>query len=307
MPLHHQVKSYLEKLASLDAPAVTESTPEALRAIQVQRKNLFPTEVEPVASIQDRSIPGPGGDMRIRIYEPEGEPPHPLIVLFHGGGWVIGDLDTEDTTCRGLCRRAGAIVVSVDYRLAPETHFPGAVDDCYAATVWAVRNVSKLGASPSQIVTAGTSSGGNLSAAVALKARDEGNPEIAHQILFCPAIDYRFDRRSYLENADGFGLTGQAMRWFWKQYLGDNRDGFHPYASPIRAQNLSGLPAATVITAEYDVLRDEAEDYADALTAAGVNVQRTRYSGMIHGFNTRVGIIDGAKEALDEAADRVKV
>lgn len=305
MPLHHQAKLHLENAASLNVPVVTECTPQDLRNNLARRKKLFPTEIEPVASVQDDSIPGPSGDTPIRIYKPEDDAPYPLIMFFHGGGWMIGDLDAEDTTCRGLCRRVGAVVVSVDYRLAPETLFPGAVNDCYSATVWAAQNASKLGANPSQIATAGTSSGGNLCAAVALKARDEGDPPIAHQLLFCPAIDYRFDRPSYIENAEGFGLTAQAMRWFWDQYLGYQSEDLHPYACPIRDQNLSGLAAATVITAEYDVLRDEAEDYADAMSAAGVDVQCTRYDGMIHGFNAQLGIIDRAKEALNEAATRL--
>ena len=212
----------------------------------------------------------------------------------------------EGPTSRGLANRVGALVISVQYRLAPETRFPGAADDCYAATEWAVENAGEFGGDASKLAVAGTSAGGNLSAAVSLMARDRGEPNISHQVLFCPVIDHNFERGSYDEFADGYGLTKVGMQWFWDNYLGPDGDGSNPYASPIQADDLSGLPDATVIVAEFDVLRDEAEDYASALKNAGNDARLTRYEGVLHGFNCQPGYIHAAESALDEAADRIK-
>lgn len=306
MPLHPQVVEIMKKVAALDLPPNTELTPEQARKNSTLSRQVIELEKEPVGSIEDRTVPGPDGEIPVRVYKPESRGPHPLVMLFHGGGWVVGDLDTEDTTCRGLCRRAGAVVVSVDYRLAPETRYPGAVEDCYAVTAWAVEHANELGIDASKIATSGTSAGGNLSGAVAMMARDRGGPRIAHQVLFCPVIDADFDRPSYIANAKDYGLTRDSMIWFWNHYTGDGNDRFEPYASLLRAQDLSGLPDATIIAAEYDPLVDEAVAYADALKASGVKTRCTVYEGMTHGFNNRVGVIDAAKEALDEAAEGIK-
>ena len=306
MPLHPQAKDALEKAAALGLPPLTEVTPEQARENSRLSRTVLNIEVEPVHSVEDRTIPGPAGDIPIRIYRPDDQPGHPLIMLYHGGGWVVGDLENEDTTCRGLCRRVKAVVVSVDYRLAPETPFPGPVDDCYAATQWAVDHADELGIDASRIATSGTSAGGNLSGAIALMARDKGGPAIAHQVLFCPVIDCDFDRPSYLANAEGYGLTREGMMWYWDQYTGTGDDRNHAYASLIRADDLSGLPDATIIAAEYDPLVDEAVAYGDALKAAGVKVKTTVYPGMTHGFNSRVGGFDAAKDALEEAAAGIR-
>ena len=226
-------------------------------------------------------------------------------MLFHGGGWVVGNLDAEDSTSRGLVNRVNAVLVSVDYRLAPETRFPGAPEDCYAATVWAVEHAEELGVDAAKLAVAGTSAGGNLSAVVSLMARDRGGPSIKHQVLFCPVIDYDFDRTSYTENADDYGLKRDGMIWFWQQYLGPDGDGHNPYASPIRAESLAGLADATVISAQYDPLLDEVADYAAALKAAGVDTTYTEYPGMTHGFNGSFGLIDAARDACDEASNRI--
>jgi acetyl esterase len=223
-------------------------------------------------------------------------------MLFHGGGWVIGDLDNEDSTSRGLVNRVNAVLISVDYRMAPEDRFPAAPEDCYAATVWAVEHAAELGVDATNIAVAGTSAGGNLSAAVALMARDRGGPTIKHQVLYCPVIDRSFNRPSSVANAEGYGLTTEGMMWFWDQYIGSDGDGHHPYASVIRAEDLSGLADATVIAAEYDPLLDEAADYAASLKAAGNDVTFTEYAGMTHGFNGSFGLIDDAAKACDEAA-----
>jgi acetyl esterase len=280
-------------------------TPEEARANARAGKAALPSEQEPVGEISERTIPGPAGEIPIRIYRPGAAGLHSLIMLFHGGGWVIGDLDSEDTASRGMVNRVNAVLVSVDYRLAPETRFPGALEDCYAATVWAVEHAEELGVDASKLATTGTSAGGNLSAVVAQMARDRGGPAIKHQVLFCPVIDHDFDRSSYIVNAEGYGLTRDGMIWFWEQYLGPDGEGHNPYASPIRAKSLAGLPDATVIAAEYDPLLDEAADYAAALKAAGVDATYTEYPGMTHGFNGSAGLIDAARDAIDEASNRI--
>jgi acetyl esterase len=306
MPLHPQVVESMKKLEALGLPAITEVTPAQARINSTVSRDAIPVEKEQVGSIEDRIVPGPAGDIPIRIYRPAGASNPPLIMLYHGGGWVVGDLESEDATCRGLCRRVGAVVISVDYRLAPETRYPGAVDDCYAATEWAVKNAKVLGIDASRIATSGTSAGGNLSGAIAQMARDKGNLSITHQVLFCPVIDADFERKSYVANATGYGLTREGMMWFWDHYTGKGNDRFEPYASLIRAKDLSGLPPATIIAAEYDPLVDEAVAYADALEAAGVATTCTVYEGMTHGFNGRLGVFDAARVAIDEAAAGIK-
>jgi acetyl esterase len=307
MPLHPQVKELMDRRAALGFPDNRDVTPDEARANARTGKEAIPAVAEPVGEITERTIPGPIGDIPIRIYRPVSNRPHSLIMLFHGGGWVIGDVDSEDSTSRGLVNRVNAVLVSVDYRMAPEVRFPGAPEDCYAATGWAVEHADELGVDASNLAVAGTSAGGNLSAAVALMARDRGGPSIKHQVLFCPVIDYSFDRSSYIENAEGYGLTRDGMIWFWDQYLGPDNEanGHNPYASPIRADDLSGLPDATVISAEYDPLLDEAADYAAALKAAGNDVTYTEYPGMTHGFNGSFGLIDAAVKACTEASNRI--
>ncbi len=308
MPLHPQVVEMMEKMAALGLPPNNEVTPKQARENSriTREATAALTETEQVGSIEERTIPGPAGETPIRIYRPSDEGVRPLVMLFHGGGWVVGDLDTEDAASRRLCNSVGAVVVSVDYRLAPETAYPGAVDDCYAATVWAVENADELGVDPSRVATSGTSAGGNLSGAVSMMARDKGGPAIAHQVLFCPVIDADFDRSSYIANATDYGLTRDSMIWFWDHYTGSGNDRFEPYASLLRAKDLSGLPDATVIAAEYDPLVDEAVAYGDALKAAGVKTRCTVYEGMTHGFNGRIGIYDAAAVATEEAAAGIR-
>mgnify|MGYP006163810729 FL=1 len=302
MPLHPQVKDLMDRRAALGFADFRDVTPAVARANAVAAKATIPSDQEPVGEITERSIAGPVGEIPIRIYRPTTEGPHPLIMLFHGGGWVIGDLDSEDSTSRGLVNRVNAVLISVDYRMAPEVRFPGAPEDCYAATVWAVQHAEELGIDASNIAVAGTSAGGNLSAAVALMARDRGGPTIKHQVLFCPVIDHDFERPSVIANAEGYGLTRDGMIWFWDQYIGPDGDPLHPYASPIRAKDLSRLADTTVIAAQYDPLLDEAADYASALKDAGNDVTFTEYKGMTHGFNGSFGLIDDAIKACEEAS-----
>jgi acetyl esterase len=259
-------------------------------------------EPERVGKVEDRLIPGPTGWVLVRIYTPEGSGPFPILVYFHGGGWVVGSLETVDASCHSLTNGAGCMVMSVDYRLAPEHKFPAAVDDCYAAIRWVAERATIIDGDPTRIAVGGESAGGTLTAAVALMARDRRAPSLVYQLLIYPVTDYAFDTASYRENGEGYFLTKDMMVWFWNHYLRSEADGQNPYASPLRAQDLRGLPPALVITAEFDPLRDEGEAYAARLREAGVPVVSTRYNGLIHGFFGIATVLDQAKKAIAEAA-----
>ncbi len=256
-----------------------------------------------VGAVDNRVIPGPGGDLPVRIYQPDTDGDHPLLVYFHGGGWVIGDLDTQDEFCRQLCAGSGAVVVSVDYRLAPEDPFPNGLEDCYAATRWAVENARTLGATADMLAVGGDSAGGNLAASVCLLARERGGPTIHHQLLIYPVTDNDLDTGSYRDNAEGYLLTRDMMGWFWEQYApGQSAD---PLASPLKAE-LTGMPPATVITAEYDPLRDEGQAFAERLSAAGVPVEQREFKGMIHGFIGMTDALTQARVAIDYSNQRLR-
>ena len=301
MELDPQARAYLETRQPL--PLSEETVAEARLAVEAESERLGGPP-EPVASVEELLAPGPAGPVRVRVYRPGGEDPFAGLVWFHGGGWVVGSLDSHDRICRALCRRAGALVCSVDYRLSPEHRFPAALEDAWAATRWAGDEAAALGLDPARLAVGGDSSGGNLAAAVALRARDAGVP-LALQALVYPVTDHRFDTGSYEGFADGYGLTREGMRWFWEQYLGPGGDGTRPEASPLRALDLRGVAPALVQTAEADVLRDEGEAYARRLLDAGTPATLTRYDGMVHGFLRHAGIIDRAHDALDEIAAAV--
>ena len=255
----------------------------------------------PVADVDDRTIPGPAGDLPVRVYRPADGTGNPGIVYFHGGGWTICSLQTHDQSCRRLAAETGAVVVSVDYRLAPEHKFPAAAEDAYAATRHDAAQADELGSDPTRLAVAGDSAGGNLAAVVAQMARDQGGPELVFQLLVYPVVDGTREHPSFAENGEGYFLTADQMRWYWEQYTDRPSDRTEPYASPIVADDLSGLPPAMVVTAEFDPLRDEGEAYADALEAAGVPVTAHRAPGMFHGFYALSGVLDGATEANDLA------
>ena len=260
-----------------------------------------------VASVVNRDMQGPGGSLGLRVYTPEGQGPFPLMVFFHGSGFVVCSLDTHDGMCRNLCAGTGCVVVSVDYRLAPEHKFPAAPDDCLAATRWAVANAAALGADPGRVLVAGDSAGGNLAAVTAIRIRDEGGPKLIGQLLIYPVTDY-YDSgmASMTENAEGYGLGRDGMIWFWNHYLSDPSHGAHPHASPFRVADLSGLPPALVVTAQYDPLRDEGEAYAVRLREAGVPTEMKRWDGVNHGFFFWPGVVDRASAAIDEACAWVR-
>jgi acetyl esterase len=298
MPLDPQAKQVLEQIAALGLPPNHLVSPAQARLNMKSRPRAAGPEV---AKVEDRLIPGPRVELPVRVYTPAGTGPFPILVWYHGGGWVVGDLDTADPTARHLTVGASCVVVSVDYRLAPETKFPGAADDCYAATVWAAQNAARINGDPQRIAVGGDSAGGNLAAAVALMARDRGGLSLTFQLLVYPVIARDYSTASYRQNAEGYGLTLDGMQWYWDQYLQNPAEASDPYAAPLTAKDLKGLPPALVITAEYDPLCDEGEAYAKRLQAAGVPTTCTRYDGMIHGFFGMAAVLDKGQQAVAEA------
>ena len=276
-------------------------TAQEVRALFEQRE---PPPGEDVASVEDLEVPGPDGPLPVRVYRPDGAAvPAPVVVFFHGGGWVLGSIATHDATCRGLANRTGAVYVSVDYRLAPEHPYPAAPEDCYAATCWVADHAADLGVDPGRLAVAGDSAGGNLAAVVCQMARDRSGPAIAFQLLIYPVTDLDLDRwPSMEENADGPLLTREGMDWFARHYVGTLPFTGDPYAAPIRAADLSGLPPAYVATAGHDPLRDEGAGYAEALAAAGVTVGYDNFATMIHGFVGFADVVPAAGEARDRIA-----
>jgi acetyl esterase len=301
MPLDPQAQRVIDQMATLTLKPVEDSTPdEARESIRTRTAALGP--FEDVAAVADHRVPVAGGEITVRTYSPGGPGRHPALVYYHGGGWVIGDLYTHDGLCRSLTNAARCVVASVDYRLAPESKYPAAVEDSYAALAWVVANAARLGIDPRRVAVGGDSAGGNLATVVALMARERGGPALVHQVLIYPVTDHDLDTPSYRENATGYVLTREAMRWFWDHYLVHEAQGREPYASPLRAASLAGLPSTLVITAECDPLRDEGEAYAARLRDAGVPVTLTRYPGMFHGFVRMTRILDKARTAVDEIA-----
>ncbi|MCH8989281.1 MAG: alpha/beta hydrolase [Chloroflexi bacterium] len=299
MPLDPQIMQVMEQVAALGLPAAHTVSPAEARA----NAKLRPRAPGPeVAKVEDRNIPGPDGDVPVRIYTPEGGGPFPILAWYHGGGWVVGDLESADGSARNLCVGGQCVVVSVDYRLAPETKFPGPAEDCWAATTWAVDNASSFNGDPTRLAVGGDSSGGNLAAAMCLMAADRGGPEIAFQLLVYPVTDADLNSVSYGENGEGYSLTKATMQWYWDHYLSGGEDAANPYAAPLQAKSLAGQPPALVITAEYDPLRDEGEAYAKRLREAGVEATSTRYDGVIHGFFSMGAVVDKGQQAVDEAS-----
>lgn len=286
MPLDDDAIAHLETRAAAAGPALWDVPPARIRAWDREAAQATPRAE--VAAVRDLRLPGPAGEIPARAYRPDAGSGRPLLVLFHGGGFVFGDLETHDPTARRFCAEADVTVVSVDYRLAPEHRFPAAVDDAEAATRWAVAHAAELGADPARVVVAGDSAGGNLAAVVARRLRDAGGPTLAGQLLVYPTVDMRPGDRypSKRELADGYGLTGDEMAWFGRQYLNGQEDASHPDASPIVVEDLSGLPPTFLATAGYDPLRDEGDAYARRLAHAGVPVEHVALPGAVHGVQT---------------------
>ncbi len=306
MPLHPEVAKALELMNANIPPLHTLPPAESRKLMEEMRPPA--DDPEPVAKVENRMIPGAAGQQAVRIYTPEGDGPFPVLVYFHGGGWVIGSIDTVDASCRAITNLIECIVISADYRLAPEHKFPAAADDCYAAARWAALYAAALRGDPTRIAVGGESAGSNLAASVALMAQERGAPMIAYQLLLYPVIDYAFNTPSYQENAEGYFLTKEMMAWFWNQYLASEADGQNPFASPIRAQDkrLAEVAPAFIAAAEFDPLRDEAAAYAAKLKEAGVAVEYKCYEGLIHGFMGMAPAVAPAKQAREEAAAALK-
>ena len=303
MTVHSQCKAFLDQIAASGGRPLHELSPAEARAQGMPPELAGPEQ--PVHQIEDRRIPGDGGLIPIRVYRPSAASPLPALVFFHGGGFVLGGLDSSDRTCRALANASGCVVISVDYRLAPEHTFPAAADDAFAATSYISEHAADFGVDPSLIAVGGDSAGGNLAVVVALRARDAGGPPIAFQLLIYPWVDFTDDSPSTREYGADHFLTTEAMAWFADHYAPAPIDRRQPWVSPSHAR-LAGLPPALVLTAECDPLRDQGEAFARRLNEAGVQATSKRYDGMIHVFFNLGGIIEGAQTAVADAAAGLK-
>lgn len=304
MTLNPQVAAVLAELAKLPPIDFNTITPEQMRAgVAAMSREALPF----LPDVRDLVLDLPGRDVAARLYLPdESSAPPPLLLFFHGGGWVVCSIETHDALCRDLARESGAAVLSLEYRLAPETPFPGPLDDCYDALAWVQANAAKLGIDAGRLAVAGDSAGGNLATSVAIRARDENGPALRHQLLIYPVTDANFETASYQANGDDGGLLSTTMmRWFWQHYVGDLSE-VGPLAAPLRHGNLAGLPPATIIVAQYDPLRDEGLAYAEALRKAGGQVHSEEAAGMIHGFLTMLEAVPDGYPYLVRAAARLR-
>jgi len=305
MSLNRETETFLQQVAQSQQPPICEQQPEQARKLNsVFAHGTHPPE--PVAKVEHRTIPGPVGQIPVSIYTPAGVGPFPLLMYFHGGGWVFGDLPMVDSICRTLANGADCVVVSVDYRLAPEHKFPTGVEDAYAATKWVSENAELLNGNPAKIAVAGESAGGNLAAAVTLMVRDRSEFSLTYQLLIYPATQYHANTESFRNYGENYFLTADSINWFWHHYLPSPTDGQNPYASPLWAENLHNLPPGLIVTAEYDPLRDEGEAYGDRLRDAGVNIKTIRYDGTIHAFINLAGHLPYGQTALAEIAAILK-
>lgn len=301
--LDPEVLALLEVMDARGGTPIQNMDPVDARAVRNEGLRLTAGERLDLARVEDVQIPSGRGDIAARVYAAETTGRKPALIYFHGGGFVVGNLETHDAVCRSLAAESGAVVVAVDYALAPEHRFPAAVEDAYAATVWVVENAVRLGLDAVRISVGGDSAGGTLAIVSAMRCRDAGGPALRSQVLFYPVTDLSsFDTGSYRSLSEGYGLTRAAMMWFGAQYLPSADFAVHPEASPLLASDFRGLPPALLITAEFDPLRDEGEAYARRLEEAGVAVKVSRYQGMIHGFVAMRGVVAGGRRAIGEAA-----
>jgi acetyl esterase len=302
--LHPQCKAFLDILASGGGPQLHQLPLEQARAVPGLMTN-FGIPEEPVARIENRTVPGPAQPIPVRVYNPSLADGLPAVMFFHGGGFVLCGLDSHDRECRSLANQSGCAVIAVDYRLAPEHRYPAAVEDGYAATCYVAEHASEFGIDAGRIAVCGDSAGGTLATVVSMMARDRGGPSLRFQVLVYPGTDVTDDSSSIREH-NGVFLSVEMLDWFTNSYLPNAADRLQPYASPLLASDVRGLPPAYVITAECDMLRDQGEAYARKLQAAGVAVAFKRYDGMIHPFFSLGGIVDGGREAIADAAAKLR-
>jgi acetyl esterase len=305
VPLDPQLQAMRDQRERDGVPPLYTMSLAAARAADLAAIRASGGDPEPVRAVSALTIPGPGGDLRLRLYRPAGEEPLPALLYFFGGGWVLGSIDTADGVARALANASGALVVVPGYRLAPEHPFPAAVDDCYAALRWVAGHAAEIGADPARLAVGGDSAGGNLAAAVTLLARD-GGPALAAQLLVYPNTDQLAAAEPVDGADDPFLFNRHSVAWYRRHYLSAAGDAASPLASPLRAQSLAGLPPALVITAEYDPLRDEGEAYAGRLADEGTTVELSRYPGMAHGFFTMAGTLPASRAAIEQAAAHLR-
>ena len=305
VPLDPQLQAMRDQRERDNVPPLYAMSLTDARAADLASIRESGGEPEPVHEITNLTISGPGGELPLRLYRPSAERPLPVLAYFFGGGWVLGSIDTADGVSRSLANSSGALVVVPGYRLAPEYRFPAAVDDCYAAVRWVAAHSGEIGADPARLAVGGDSAGGNLAAAVALRAR-AGGPALAGQLLVYPNTDQLADDESMRASGDPFLFNRRSVDWYRQHYLASPADAANPLASPLRAESLASLPPALVITAEYDPLRDQGEAYARRLADDGVQVELSRYPGMAHGFFTMAGAVDASRAALAQAASRLR-
>ena len=309
MPLHPQAQAMVDAMARMPVVPLDQLSVEQAREQFSRTRTPFLAPPQEVGALSDLAIPGPGGRLRVRAYTPMGSrrgEPLPAMVYFHGGGWVFGDLDSHDPLCRELCNLARCVIVSVDYRRAPEHRFPAAVDDSVAAVRYVAEHAADFGIDASRLAVGGDSAGGNLATVVALTLRDQGGPRLAFQVLIYPVTDFAMDAPSYTSLANGYTLTRDRMRYFSELYLRAPQDIGDWRASPLKAADLSRLPPALIMAAGHDPLVDEGKAYADRLAAAGVPVTYTCYDGVVHGFASMAGAMDAGHTAIAEAAAALK-
>jgi acetyl esterase len=306
--LHPQARALLDLIEQSGMPPTHRLTPDEARRFYRERRRFTQPDAPPLPEVRDVAADGPHGAVPLRLYRPlaTSAGPLPVLVYYHGGGWVIGDLDTHDVLCRELALGSGCAVVAVDYRMGPEHRFPAAVDDCIAAAYWVRRNAASLGIDAARLAVGGDSAGGNLAAAVAIAARDAGDLPIAYQLLIYPATDMRCTTPSHTTNAQGYLLTADSLRWYHDHYIDDARHDLDWRASPLLREDLGRLPPALVLTAGYDPLRDEGIQYAQRLTEAGNRATHVSFERQIHGFVPMGRAIDEANEAVAMCAAALK-
>jgi len=315
MPSSRDSQTVLTNLATLGGEPIETLSPDEARkqpgvgdaAKVVLQKEGKTTDPEPVKKVDDRTIPGPAGALPVRVYTPAGDGPFPIIVYFHGGGWVIATIDTYDSSARALANAAKAVVISVEYRKAPEAKFPAAADDAYAATQWAFANAGEVNGDASRIAVVGESAGGNLATVACLMAKDKGGQMPIYQVLVYPVTELDFNTESHRTHAMAKPLNAAMMVWFRGHYANSiAEDAMNPYAAPMKAKSLAGLPPATIITAETDPLRDDGRLYADKLKGAGVKVRYRNFDAQMHEFFGLGAVVPDAKAAVEFAAEGLR-